>query len=174
MFLPLVVIRRKVAFLAKAEYFDDKRSAWFFRAAGQLPIRRGGGSASERALQTALDVLAEGKTIGLYPEGTRSTDPFVHKGKTGVARISLASGCPVVPVGIRGTVEVQPVGQRRMSPFKRVEVRFGEPMRLTPADVEAAGSEAEALRTFTDTLMHTISELSGRPYVDEYIPKKER
>ena len=61
-----------------------------------------------------------------------------------------------------------------MSPFKRVEVRFGEPMRLTPADVEAAGSEAEALRTFTDTLMHTISELSGRPYVDEYIPKKER
>ena len=107
LFLPLVVIRRKVAFLAKAEYFDDKRSAWFFRAAGQLPIRRGGGSASERALQTALDVLAEGKTIGLYPEGTRSTDPFVHKGKTGVARISLASGCPVVPVGIRGTVEVQ-------------------------------------------------------------------
>ena len=173
LFLPLVVIRRKVAFLAKAEYFDDKRSAWFFRAAGQLPIRRGGGSASERALATALEVLAEGKTIGLYPEGTRSLDEFVHKGRTGVARMALASGCPVVPVGIRGTAEVQPVGQRTMSPFKRVEVRFGEPMRLTQADVDEVGSEAEALRAFTDRLMHTISELSGRPYLDEYIPKKQ-
>ena len=174
LFLPLVVIRRKVAFLAKAEYFDDKRSAWFFHAAGQLPIRRGGGSASERALATALEVLAEGKTIGLYPEGTRALDEYVHKGRTGVARMALASGCPVVPVGIRGTAEVQPVGQRRMSPFKRVEVRFGEPMRLTQAEVDEVGSEAEALRAFTDELMHAISELSGRPYLDEYIPKKER
>jgi len=174
LFLPLVVVRRKVAFLAKAEYFDDRRSAWFFRAAGQLPIRRGGGSASERALDTALEVLAAGRIIGLYPEGTRSLDEFVHKGKTGVARMALASGCPVVPVGIRGTAEVQPVGQNRMSPFKRVEVCFGEPMHLSAADVAAASSEAEALRTFTDELMHRISELSGRPYLDEYIPKKQR
>ena len=174
LFLPLVVFRRKVAFLAKAEYFDNRRSAWFFRLAGQIPIRRGGGSASERAMATALEVLSQGKVIGLYPEGTRSLDEYVHKGKTGVARMALASGCPVVPVGIRGTAEVQPVGQNRMSPFKRVEVRFGEPMRITVADVEAAGSEFEALRSFTDELMQAIAMLSGRPYIDEYIAAKQR
>ena len=174
LFLPLVVIRRKVTYLAKAEYFDDRRTAWFFRSAGQIPIRRGGGSASERALATALEVLAEGRVIGLYPEGTRSLDEYVHKGKTGVARMALASGCPVMPVGIKGTSDVQPVGQNRMSPFKRVEVCFGEPMWLTPADVEEFDSETEAVRDFTDRLMRKISELSGRPYLDEYIPKKSR
>ena len=90
-FLPLVV-RRKVTFLAKAEYFDSWRTAWFFRAAGQIPIRRGGGPVSERALATAGDVLDRGRLLGLYPEGTRSPDAYVHRGRTGVARLSRECG----------------------------------------------------------------------------------
>ena len=171
-FLPLAVVR-KVTYLAKAEYFDDPRTAWFFRAAGQIPIRRGGGDASRRALDTAHEVLGRGAIIGLYPEGTRAVDPFVHKGRTGAARLALESGAPVVPVGLVGTVEAQPVGARMLRPFHKVEVRFGEPMRITPEDVAAAGSEHEALRAFTDELMRRISELSGRPYLDEYIPKRQ-
>ena len=174
LFIPLVVIRRKVTFLAKAEYFDDPKMAWFFRAAGQIPIRRGGGSASERALATALEVLDNGQLIALYPEGTRSLDEYVHKGRTGVARMALRSGCPVVPVGLRGTTDVQPVGQNWMRPFRRVSVVFGDPMYLLPGDIADAASEQEALRDFTDRLMHAIAELSDRPYLDEYIPKKAK
>ena len=108
-FIPLVVARR-VTFLAKAEYFDSWKTTWFFRAAGQIPIRRAGGSASERALQTAKrDVLGKGRLLGLYPEGTRTLDCFVHKGRTGVTRLSRECGVPVVPVGVVGTVDVQPV-----------------------------------------------------------------
>ena len=93
-FLPLVV-PRKVTFLAKAEYFDSWRTAWFFRAAGQIPIRRGGGSDSERALETAGEVLDRGKLLGLYPEGTRTLDQYVHKGRTGVSRLSReCARCP--------------------------------------------------------------------------------
>ena len=98
---------------------------------------------------------------------------FVHKGRTGAARLALESGAPVVPVGLVGTVEAQPVGARMLRPFHKVEVRFGEPMRTTPEDVAAAGSEHQALRAFTDELMRRISDLSGRPYLDEYIPKRQ-
>ena len=144
-FLPLAVVR-KVTYLAKAEYFDDPKTH---------------------------EVLGRGAIIGLYPEGTRAVDPIVHKGRTGAARLALESGAPVVPVGLVGTVEAQPVGARMLRPFHKVEVRFGEPMRITPEDVAAAGSEHEALRAFTDELMRRISDLSGRPYLDEYIPKRQ-
>ena len=103
-FIPLVVTRR-VTFLAKAEYFESWKTAWFFRAAGQIPIRRTGGSTSERALETArTDVLGKGRLLGLYPEGTRTLDRSVHKGRTGVTRLSRECGVPVIPVGVIGTV----------------------------------------------------------------------
>src|ERR1700736_3241863 len=122
-FLPLMV-RRKVTFLAKAEYFESWKTAWFFRAAGQIPIRRTGGSASERALDTARnDVLGQGNILGLYPEGTRTLDQYVHKGRTGVTRLSRECGVPVIPVGVVGTVEVQPVNSKFMRPFKTVIIR---------------------------------------------------
>ena len=90
-----------MTYLAKAEYFDSKKTAWFFRAAGQIPIRRGGGSASERALETArADVLGKGRLLGLYPEGTRTHRPYVHKGRTGVTRLSRECGVPIIPVGM--------------------------------------------------------------------------
>jgi len=174
LFLPLVVPRR-VTYLAKAEYFDDKRVAWFFRAVGQIPIRRSGGNASARALATAREVLSEGKLIALYPEGTRSTDGRVHKGRTGVARLALECGVPVIPVGIQGTEAVQPRGSRWLRPFRTVRVSFGEPMRFESAglvDAETGRTSTERLRTFTDRLMREIARLASRPYVDELITRE--
>ena len=91
------MIRRRVTFVAKAEYFDDKKTAWFFRGVGQIPIRREGGSASERALASATEVLESGGVFGIYPEGTRTRDGYLHRGHTGVARLALRTGAPIVP-----------------------------------------------------------------------------
>ena len=174
-FIPLVV-RRKVTYLAKAEYFDSWKTAWFVRAAGQIPIRRGGGSRSERALETARgDVLSKGKILGVYPEGTRSLDEFVHRGRTGVARLSRECGVPVIPVGVIGTVDVQPVNSNVMRPFKTVTIRFGAPMQMDPPEDPAHPLENHdhtECRAFTDQLMREIARLSEREYVDEYVPSR--
>lgn len=174
LFLPLVV-PRKVTYLAKAEYFDSWKTAWFFRAVGQIPIRRGGGKESERALETAKEALSQGKLVAIYPEGTRSLDQWVHRGRTGVARLSRECGVAVIPVGIEGTVNVQPVGSRLLRPWRTVTVRFGAPMRMAPAADPAdpmLDHDHRDCRTFTDALMHEIARLSGRPYVDEYVPSR--
>jgi len=173
-FLPLVVWRR-VTFLAKAEYFDSWRTAWFFRAAGQIPIRREGGPASERAMAAAREVLASGRLLALYPEGTRTLDESVHRGRTGVARLSRECGVPVIPVGIMGTVAVQPVSSKVMRPFRRVTVRFGAPMWMDPAADPAhplADHDHTVCRGFTDDLMKEIARLSKRRYVDDYVEKR--
>jgi 1-acyl-sn-glycerol-3-phosphate acyltransferase len=174
-FIPLVV-RRKVTFLAKAEYFDSWKTAWFFRAAGQIPIRRTGGNASERALETARnDVLGKGDILGLYPEGTRTLDPYVHKGRTGVTRLSRECGVAVIPVGVIGTVEVQPVNSNFLRPFKTVIIHFGAPMQMDPPedpDDPLANHDHTECRAFTDRLMHEIARLSEREYVDEYVPTR--
>jgi 1-acyl-sn-glycerol-3-phosphate acyltransferase len=126
-FLPFVV-RRRVTFVAKAEYFEDRRTAWFFRAVGQIPIKRGGGSAAQRALVSAGEVLAAGGVLGIYPEGTRSLDGRLYRGHTGVARLAFHCGATVVPVALGGTAAVQPVGSRCPRVFRRVSIRFGAPM----------------------------------------------
>src|SRR3954470_2447307 len=115
-FLPMV-LKRRVTFVAKAEYFEDKKTAWFFRAVGQIPIKREGGNASERALASARDVLAAGQLFGIYPEGTRSPDGRLYRGKTGVARLALQTGAPVLPVAMIGTREAQPIGQVKPNLF---------------------------------------------------------
>ena len=175
LFIPLVVTR-KVTFLAKAEYFDSKKTAWFFRAAGQIPIRRGGGSESERALETArAEVLRKGHLLCLYPEGTRTLDPYVHKGRTGVTRLSRECSVPIIPVGVVGTVEVQPVNSKIMRPFKHVTIRFGKPMEMPPPvnpDDPLEGHDHTACRAFTDSLMREIARLSEREYKDEYVPAR--
>ncbi len=168
-FLPLVLARR-VTYLAKAEYFDSWHTAWFFRSAGQIPIRRGGGDRSQRALETAAEVLRAGGLLALYPEGTRAEDAQVHRGRTGVARLAIECGVPVVPVGIVGTEEVQPIGSRLMRPFRTVTVRFGPPITAPVRDSPSAAGP-EACRDYTDKLMQTIAELSGRPYIDEYVAR---
>jgi 1-acyl-sn-glycerol-3-phosphate acyltransferase len=176
-FIPLVVAR-KVTFLAKAEYFDSWKTAWFFRAAGQIPIRRSGGSASENALETARnDVLGEGHLLGLYPEGTRTIDRYVHKGRTGVTRLSRECQVPVIPVGVIGTVDVQPVNSNFMRPFKTVTIRFGKPMQMDPPEDREHPLENHdhtQCRNFTDELMQEIARLSERDYVDEYVPSRSK
>ena len=175
LFIPLAVTRR-VTYLAKAEYFDSWKTAWFFHAVGQIPVRRGGGDAAERALATAREVLGRGRIVGLYPEGTRSEDRLVHRGRTGVARLALECGVPVIPVGVDGTDRVQPIGSRRFRPFQRVTIRFGPPMHLErPAPLEGAAAaedqraiDSTALRAFTDALMLEIARLAGREYLDEH------
>ncbi len=183
-FLPLVV-RRRVTFVAKAEYFDRWRTGWFFRAAGQIPIQRSGGDASQRALTTAMGVLERGGLLGIYPEGTRAPDPRLHRGHTGAARLSSSCHVPIIPVGIVGTRQVQPPGSILMRPFHTVTVRFGPPLACpgeggTPA--AAVGADASEtigsgpaddadqveLRESTDALMSEIARLSGQEYVDHY------
>jgi len=187
-FLPLVV-RRRVTYVAKAEYFDSWKTAWFFRAAGQIPMNRSGGDASQRALDTASEVLRGGGVLAIYPEGTRAPDTRLHKGKTGVARLSLGCGVPVVPVGLRGTRKVQPPGSMVMRPFHTVTVRFGPPVdyeyrgeRITTGSWQAgdrpAGADGsrvpdqEELRALTDAIQQGIAPLSGQEYVDEYASRK--
>jgi 1-acyl-sn-glycerol-3-phosphate acyltransferase len=181
-FLPLVV-KRRVTYVAKAEYFDSWKTAWFFRAAGQIPMNRSGGDASQRALDTATQVLSDGGVLAIYPEGTRAPDIRLHKGKTGVARLSLGCDVPVIPVGIVGTCAVQPPGSMFMRPFRSITIRFGPPVaydyhgrRLTTGarHVGSEGSDQDELRTLTDTLMQDIASLSGQEYVDEYASRKKR
>ena len=117
-----------MTFVAKAEYFDDAKTAWFFRSCGQIPIRREGGSASERALASATEVLRAGKVFGIYPEGTRTRDGLLHRGHTGVARLALRCNVPIVPVGLIGTDDVQPVDSRCRSCSGGSTISFGEPI----------------------------------------------
>jgi 1-acyl-sn-glycerol-3-phosphate acyltransferase len=175
-FLPLV-LRRRVTYVAKAEYFDNWKTAWFFRAAGQIPIRRDGGDASQRALDTATQVLNSGHLLAIYPEGTRAPDPRLHKGHTGVARLSLACDVPIIPVGIIGTRAVQPPGRNLMRPFHAVTIRFGPPVSylrhgelVTTGQCgdQVCGPEKVEQRELTDTLMTEIGRLSGQEYVDHY------
>jgi 1-acyl-sn-glycerol-3-phosphate acyltransferase len=174
LFLPLVVPRR-VTYLAKAEYFDSRKTAWFFRAVGQIPVRRDGGPQAERALATARDVLAQGHLLAVYPEGTRGLDGHVHRGRTGVARLSRECHVPVVPVGIVGTVDVQPVDARLLRPFRTVVVRFGAPVRMEPAADPfdpLADHDHAACRRFTDDLMREIARLAGSEYEDQYVARR--
>jgi 1-acyl-sn-glycerol-3-phosphate acyltransferase len=168
-FIPAIV-RRRVTFVAKAEYFDDPKTAWFFRGVGQIPVRREGGSAGERALAAATEVLNDGGVFGIYPEGTRTRDGYLHRGHTGVARLSLRTGTAIVPVGLIGTDEVQPVDKKMPRLFRRVTVRFGEP--LEPERYGDYEQEHLALRELTDELMYEIGQLSGYEYVDTYATKK--
>lgn len=175
-FLPLV-LRRRVTYVAKAEYFESWHTAWFFRSAGQIPMNRAGGDASQRALDTAVKVLESGHVLGIYPEGTRAPDIRLHRGHTGVARLSLHSDVPIIPVGIVGTRAVQPPGSRIMRPFHSVTIRFGPPVTyLREGTAITTGQcgrpnpdcEKDELRDLTDSLMSEIARLSGQEYVDHY------
>jgi 1-acyl-sn-glycerol-3-phosphate acyltransferase len=162
-------VPRKVIFLAKAEYFTGRGlkgliSKAFFTGVGQIPIDRGGGTASEAAIQTGLGVLTAGHVLGIYPEGTRSPDGRLYRGKTGVARLAIESGAPVVPCAMINTFEFQPSGTLWPNIRIRPGVRFGEPLDFS----RYRGQEADGqlLRTITDEVMQAIAKLSGQEYVD--------
>jgi 1-acyl-sn-glycerol-3-phosphate acyltransferase len=161
---------RKVTFLAKSEYFTGRGvkgliSRAFFRGVGQIPVDRAGGQASERALNTGLRVLAAGKLLGIYPEGTRTPDGRLYRGKTGVARLALESGAPVIPCAMIGTYEFQPPGRLLPRLSIRPGVRFGKPLDFSRyADLKA---DRLVLRAVTDEIMYAVMNLSGQEYVDE-------
>jgi 1-acyl-sn-glycerol-3-phosphate acyltransferase len=136
-----------------------------------IPIDRTGGEASEKALDAAREVLRRGELFGIYPEGTRSRSGKLHKGHTGAARLSIEAGCPIVPVGIRGTVEIQPPEAKLPKLFKQCELRFGTPVRPEKY-ADRASHDRAALREMTDEVMFEIRELSGQEYVDTYATKK--
>lgn len=168
-FLPLV-IPRPVTFLAKSEYFTGRGfKGWlvrqFFRASGQLPIDRSGGKASEDALNTGIAVLADGKLLGIYPEGTRSPDGRLYRGRTGIARMALEANVPVIPVAMIDTDKVMPIGST-IPKVTRVGVVFGRPLDFS----RFQGFEGDrfVLRAITDEIMYELAGLSGQEYVDEY------
>ncbi|MHB1487907.1 MAG: lysophospholipid acyltransferase family protein [Acidimicrobiales bacterium] len=168
-FLPLV-LRRRITFVAKAEYFEDPKTAWFFRAVGQIPIEREGGSAAAGAMLAAQNVLRAGGLFGIYPEGTRSPDGRLHKGHTGVARLALESQVPVLAVAMIGTDEVQPIGQGRPRVFKPIKVRISSPMDFGRYLDRA--QDPLVLRQITDEIMFELRELSGQEYVHSYATRK--
>lgn len=170
-FMPMQLIPRKVTFLAKAEYFTGRGlkgfvSRTFFSGVGQIPIDRTGGKASEGALRTGLRVLREGHLLGIYPEGTRSPDGKLYKGKIGVARMALEARVPVVPVAMIGTYEVQPTGQLMPSFGVRPGVRFGKPLDFSR--YYGMSHDRMVVRAVTDEIMYAILELSDQEYVDRY------
>ena len=172
LFMPLLIPRR-VTFVAKAEYFEGSGvKGWlqrtFFSGAGQVPIDRSGGRASEGALRTGLRVLGAGDCFGIYPEGTRSHDGRLYRGRTGVARLALEAKVPVIPVAVVGTDVVAPPG-KVYGHYTRPLVRFGKPLDFSR--YEGMESDRYILRAITDEIMYEIMELSGQEYVDVYATK---
>jgi len=168
-FLPLVVDRR-ITFLAKADYFTGRGikgrlTAGFFKGAGQVPVDRSGGSASEAALRTGLRVLKRGECLGIYPEGTRSPDGKLYRGKTGVARMALEAHVQVLPVAMINTEIIQPPG-RKIPTLGQVGVKIGAPLDFSR--YEGMEGDRFVLRSITDEIMYELMELSGHEYVDIY------
>jgi 1-acyl-sn-glycerol-3-phosphate acyltransferase len=169
-FAPLP-LPRKVVFLAKAEYFTGHGlkglvSRAFFRGVGQIPVDRSGGQASERALRTGLRVLAQGQLLGIYPEGTRTPDGRLYRGKTGVARLALEAKVPVIPTAMVGTFEFQPPGKIAPRLWVRPGVRFGKPLDFSR--YYGLHEDRIVLRAITDEIMYELMKLAGQEYVDEY------
>ena len=171
-FMPLMVPRR-VTFLAKQEYFTGHGlkgllSRLFFTGVGQVPIDRSSGSAAKAALETGKRILAEGKLLGIYPEGTRSPDGRLYRGKTGVARMALEAGGPVIPVAMVGTREVQPIG-KKLPRIRRIGIRFGPALDFSRYEGLAGDRFVE--RSMTDEIMYELMVLGGQEYVDLYAAK---
>ena len=169
-FLMPAILPRRITFLAKAEYFTGpglkgRLTAAFFRSAGQIPVDRSGGSASQSAIDAGLDVLAKGELLGIYPEGTRSHDGRLYRGRTGVAVMALRAGVPVVPCAMVGTFELQPPG-RVVPRLGRVTIRFGRPLDF--GRFAGLADRREIVRAATDEIMYEILAMSGQEYVDRY------
>ncbi|MYW09680.1 1-acyl-sn-glycerol-3-phosphate acyltransferase [Streptomyces sp. SID2563] len=175
-FLMPAILKRRITFLAKAEYFTGpgvkgRLTAAFFRSAGQIPVDRSGKEAGQAAIREGIGVLERGELLGIYPEGTRSHDGRLYKGKVGVAVMAIRARVPVVPCAMVGTFEIQPPG-RRLPRLKPVTIRFGEPLDFS----RYAGLEDEkaAVRAVTDEIMYAILRLSEQEYVDEYAVKAKQ
>ncbi|MBC6450799.1 lysophospholipid acyltransferase family protein [Actinokineospora xionganensis] len=171
-FLPLKVSRR-ITFPAKIEYFTapgikGKLKKLFFTGVGQIPIDRSGGSAAQAAIATGVRLLREGHLMGIYPEGTRSPDGRLYKGKTGIARIALQAGVPVIPVAMFGTDKANPIGSKMWRPYP-IRIRVGKPLDFSR--YEGLEGDRFVERSIADEIMYALMELSGQEYVDVYAAK---
>ena len=164
----MAVVPRLIRFIGKAEYMDQTATRMFFMLFGNIPVDRTSADSGRAALDAAAHVLRQGDLFGIFPEGTRSRDGLLHKGRTGVARLSIETGVPVIPVGLIGTDTLQAYddGVFVIRTGKSVTVRFGEPVR--PDRYRARSNETVAPRQMTDDIMFEIANLSGQRYVDEY------
>nr|WP_199826289.1 lysophospholipid acyltransferase family protein [Streptomyces sp. SBT349] len=174
--IPPLVLERQVFFIGKDEYVKGRSlkgrlMAWFFTSVGMIPVDRDGGHGGVAALMTGRRVLEEGKVFGIYPEGTRSPDGRLYRGRTGIARLTLMTGAPVVPFAVIGTDQVQPGGSGlpRLGRGRRITVRFGEPLDFTR--YEGMDRDRYVLRAVTDEVMTEVMRLSGQEYVDMYATK---
>jgi len=165
-----ITARRQVLYFAKAEYFTTpglrgRLTGWLFTEMGLVPVDRDNPRAAASTIDIGAELLASGKLLGIYPEGTRSPDGRLHKFRTGVARLALRTGAPVIPVGLVGTNEVLPAGERR---WRRVplEVHYGSPLSF-PGRAEDERS-SRALREVTEVIREAVQKLSGQDYVDSY------
>jgi len=171
-FLPIVV-KPHITFLAKSDYFSSPGlKGWatklFMSAAGQVPVDRSGGRASEAAINTGVRILNQGELLGIYPEGTRSPDGRLYRGKTGVARMALEAKVPVIPVAMIDTDKIQPPG-RIIPKIMRVRIAIGEPLDFSR--YEGMEGDRFILRSMTDEIMYELMQLSGQEYVDIYAAK---
>lgn len=165
------VLPRQITYVGKAEYMDSWKTKYLFPAVGMIPIDRSGGRKSMVALDQVVKILDRGELFGIFPEGTRSRDGLLHRGRTGVARLALQTGAPVIPVGISGTNEIQPPDARFPRPFRSCRVRFGRPV-----DAGHYADRVDSIPVFrelTDEIMYEISQLSGQTYVDRYASRPD-
>lgn len=160
------VVPRRLTFVAKAEHFEDWRSGWALRATGQIPVCRGSGMAIGRAMAAARTVLTDGGALAIYPEGARSRDGKLHAGNSGPAWLALATGAPIVPIGLVGTAAVHAPGEPLPHPFRRTAVRFGTP--ILPAPVDAGATPLAARAALTDAVMDAIAALSGQELAEDW------
>lgn len=166
------VVPRHIAFWAKAEYFNGKGlSGWAMKtlmhSLGAIEVNRDGGRAALTALDAAIPALRGGDLVGVYPEGTRSPDGRLYRGRTGAARLALLAEVPIIPVGVIGTDRVQPIGSKIPKLGVKVTIRFGKPMDFVGRQLDSTN-----LRAITDELMHTIQGLTGQEYVSRYAPRR--
>ena len=168
--LPLVLPRR-ISYVGKAEYMDSWKTKYIFPAMGMIPIDRAGGDKSQSALDTAAGVLRRGELFGIFPEGTRSRDGLLHKGRTGAARLALEIGCPIYPVGIVGTDAIQPPGAKAPKLFKRCSITIGRPIR--PERYRDRRESHLACRSMIDEVMFEIRDMTGQTYKNVYAGQPE-
>ncbi len=159
-------VPRNISFVGKAEYMDSWKTKHVFPALGMIPIDRSGGDKSASALDVAAEVLGRGELFGIYPEGTRSRNGKLHKGRTGAARLAMKMNCPIYPVGIIGTDEIQPPGARAPRLRKPCSIEIGRPIR--PERYATRGAEHLAWRSMMDEVMYEIREMTGQEYVHHY------
>jgi 1-acyl-sn-glycerol-3-phosphate acyltransferase len=162
----MLTVPRNISFVGKAEYMDSWKTKYLFPAMGMIPIDRSGGDKSQAALDAAEGVLQRGELFGIFPEGTRSRDGYLYKGRTGAARLAMKVGCPIFPVGIVGTDQIQPPDARAPRLFKECTITVGRPVR--PERYAGRGADHLAWRSMMDEVMYEIREMTGQEYRNVY------